>query len=101
MKSMESYLRRTHKPLQKIAKTVLLGASDIKRLKSEIVLQKIAKTVLLGANDIKRLKSEIVRLNKIIKKQEKKYSKLYKTYSFWHQKNIAKQQTITNSEVPS
>ena len=78
MKTMESYLRRTHKPLQKIA-----------------------KTVLLGANDIKRLKSEIVRLNKIIKKQEKKYSKLYKTYLFWHQKNIAKQQTITNFEGQS
>jgi len=75
---MESYLRRANQPLQQIA-----------------------KTVLLGANEVKRMKTEISSLKKIIKKQEKKYSKLYKTYARWHQSNIAKQQTITNSEVPS
>jgi chromosome segregation ATPase len=61
-------------------------------------LQKISKTVFMGANEVKRLKAEIKSLNKVIKKQEKKYLKLYKTYELWHQKNIAKQ-TINNSKV--
>jgi len=49
MKSMESNLRRTNSGLQKIAKTVFMGANEIKRLKAEI---------------------------KSLKKQEKKYLKL-------------------------
>jgi len=39
-------------------------------------LQKISKTVFMGANEVKRLKAEIKSLNKVIKKQEKKYLKL-------------------------
>jgi len=54
MKSIESNLRRTNSGLQKIA-----------------------KTVFMGANEVKQLKIEIKSLNKVIKKQEKKYLKLY------------------------
>jgi len=64
MKSIESNLRRTNAGLQKIA-----------------------KTVFMGANEIKRLKAEIKNLNKVLLKQHKKYVKLNETHLALLQKN--------------